>query len=88
MKQPTGPSILKMIKELDPATYYNHFYGREHAMVHDKRKVKLEDLMKHDYIPFGSGRPDREGIIGHDDILNLQIALNTATNITEFLKVV
>jgi hypothetical protein len=34
------------------------------------------------------GRPKRDTVIGDDDILNLQIALNTSNSVTDFLKVV
>jgi len=56
--------------------------------VHDKRKVRLEELMKKDYIPFMEGRPDRVTIIQNDDIYNLSIALNTTNSVDEFLKAV
>lgn len=39
-------------------------------------------------IDFLSGRPERNTVIGSDDITNLQIALNTATTIDEFCVVV
>lgn len=57
-------------------------------MVHDKRKVKLENMLKEDYIPLGTGRPIRNACINHDDFLNLQIALNTTGDVLEFIKVV
>jgi hypothetical protein len=35
-----------------------------------------------------SGRPNRDTAIGHDDIINLQIALNTTNDVSEFLVVI
>lgn len=52
--------------------------------VHDKRRVRLEDMDNH--IPFKEGRPKRDTVINGDDILNLQIALNTSNNFESFLK--
>jgi len=52
----------------------------------DKRSVKLEDLDKEDYIPFLEGRPSRNEAINEDDIMNLQIALNTSKNFKEFIR--
>jgi hypothetical protein len=58
----------------------------EDKHVIDKRSIKLEDVMKKDYIPFLGGRPERQTIIGKDDILNLAITLNTCATVDEFLK--
>lgn len=33
-----------------------------------------------------SDRPERNTVIGHDDILNLRIALNTSTSLEDFLR--
>jgi hypothetical protein len=52
----------------------------------DKRSVRLEELMKKDYIPFLGGRPNREKIIGPDDIMNLIITLNLESSAEEFEK--
>jgi hypothetical protein len=52
----------------------------------DKRSIKLEDVMKKDYIPFLGGRPERQTIVNKDDILNLDITLNTCSTVDEFLK--
>lgn len=87
-KQPLDPFIYAAIKDLDPAAYYNHFYSKEMKMIRDKRKVKLEEMLKEDYIPLGSGRPERDLCINHDDTLNLQIALNTTGDVLEFIKAV
>jgi hypothetical protein len=57
----------------------------ENRHVTDKRSIKLEDVLKKDYIPFLGGRPKRETIIGKDDIMNLAITLNTCASVEEFL---
>jgi hypothetical protein len=58
----------------------------EDRHVIDKRSIKLEDVMKKDYIPFLGGRPQRQTIIGKDDIMNLEITLNTCLTVDEFVK--
>ncbi len=58
----------------------------EKRHVIDKRKVKLEDLMKNGYIPYMAGRPKRERVISADDLTNLAIALNTSASIDDLLK--
>ena len=35
-----------------------------------------------------TGRPVRDTAIGHDDILNLKIALNTTNDVNDFLAVI
>lgn len=52
----------------------------------DKRSIKLEDVLKPDYIPFLAGRPPREKVIGADDIINLKINLNTCNTVEDLLK--
>lgn len=37
-------------------------------------------------IPFLGGRPQRETVIGADDIMNLRIACNTKNSLEEFLQ--
>jgi len=51
----------------------------------DKRLVKLENVLSKDYLPFLSGRPNREKEISNDDLLNLRIALNSNVTLEEFL---
>jgi hypothetical protein len=58
----------------------------ENKHVVDKRSIKLEDVMKKDYIPFLGGRPERQTIIGKDEIMNLEITLNTSPTVDEFLE--
>jgi len=52
----------------------------------DKRKIRLENILKEDYIPFLSGRPKRITVINKDDIMNLKINLNTIKTFNEFLE--
>jgi hypothetical protein len=58
----------------------------ENKNVLDKRAVKLEDVLRPDYIPFLGGRPKRETVIGKEDIINLEIALYTSASVQEFLE--
>lgn len=37
-------------------------------------------------IPYMGGRPGRETAIDHDDLLNLEITLNTCESVEELLK--
>jgi hypothetical protein len=57
----------------------------EKRHVIDKRNVKLEEMMKKDYIPFGAGRPKRNTVISRDDEANLAIAINTSKSFDDFL---
>lgn len=41
-----------------------------------------------DRIPPFTGRPDRDTVIGHEDIINLQIALGTARTVEELCEVI
>lgn len=54
----------------------------------DKRQVRLEEIMKKDYIPFLSGRPDRELVINQDDITNLKIVLYITTTVKDFINAI
>jgi len=58
----------------------------EKKKVVDKRSINLEHVMSPDYIPFLCGRPERERIIGKEDFMNLEIALNTCTTVEELLQ--
>jgi len=60
----------------------------EKKNVIDKRSIKLENVLKPDYIPFLSGRPNRDSVIGNDDLMNLEIAFNTTNSVDEFLKTI
>ncbi len=60
--------------------------NKERKNVVDRRSIKLEHVLKSDYIPFLAGRPDRENPIGKDDMVNLEIVLNTSKTIDEFLQ--
>lgn len=37
------------------------------------------------HIPFLAGRPQRDGVIDRDDLLNLQIAIYTCKSLEDFL---
>jgi hypothetical protein len=58
----------------------------EKKNVIDRRSIKLQDVMSKDYIPFLGGRPAREKVIGADDLLDLEIAINTSSTLDEFLS--
>lgn len=62
---------------------YEDFNGK---FISDRRRVKLEKIMDPNYIPLYSGRPNRDKIINSDDIANLKIALETTSNVPEFVK--
>jgi hypothetical protein len=53
----------------------------------DKRSIKLDDVLKPDYIPFMAGRPARDKVIGADDLINLKINLNTCNTVEDLLKI-
>lgn len=55
-------------------------------MINDKRRIKLENIIKKDYIPPYEGRPKRDIRINDEDVLNLKIVLNTSNDIKEFIK--
>ena len=59
----------------------------ERRKILDKRQVKLEDIMRSDYIPFLEGRPDRDTVIGKDDLSNLKITLNLYHTVDELITV-
>jgi hypothetical protein len=52
--------------------------------VHDKRFVKLENVMAANYIPFMEGRPQRDECICKNDLLDLKIMLNQLKSVEEF----
>lgn len=58
----------------------------ENNKVVDKRSVKLEDVNRSDYIPFLGGRPVREAIISHDEVVNLTIQLNTIKSVDDLIN--
>jgi hypothetical protein len=57
----------------------------ENSKVVDKRKIRLEELMKPGYIPFLGGRPKRDTVITGDDVANVAIALNTTASVKDFI---
>jgi hypothetical protein len=56
------------------------------SKVIDRRHIRLEEVMKPDYIPFMGGRPERSTVISADDTLNLVILLNTTTTAEAFIN--
>jgi hypothetical protein len=50
-----------------------------------QKKEYVQSSLKR-YIPFMEGRPRRETPIDRDDVVNLEIALNTCKTVSEFLK--
>jgi hypothetical protein len=58
----------------------------ENKKVIDKRQIRLEEVLRPDYIPFLGGRPERETIIMPDDIVNLKIILNTTDSVEELIN--
>jgi hypothetical protein len=58
----------------------------ENKNVIDKRQIRLEEVMRPDYIPFLGGRPERQTVIRPDDIVNLKIILNTTDSVEELIK--
>jgi hypothetical protein len=61
---------------------------KEKERIVDRRRFTLEDAMKGKFIPMYEGRPNRDTIIGKDDILNLEIALHTCTSVDTFMEAV
>lgn len=57
----------------------------ENKKIIDKRHIRLEEIMKPDYIPFLGGRPERLTVIRTDDIVDLKINLNTTDSVEEFI---
>ena len=51
----------------------------------DKRAVKLQNVLAKDFIPLFSGRPQRERVIGREDLMDLDILLHTSSTIEELL---
>jgi hypothetical protein len=54
----------------------------------DRRRFTLEEAMSGKFIPMYQGRPNREVVIGKDDIINLEIALHTCNTVESFLEAV
>jgi hypothetical protein len=50
--------------------------------IHDKRVEELAKIKKF-YIPMFSGRPKRDTLISHDDIVNLKIDLGLSTDVCD-----
>jgi hypothetical protein len=61
---------------------------RDKERIVDRRRFTLEEAMKGKFIPMYEGRPNREVVIGKDDIINLEIALHTCNTVESFLEAV
>jgi hypothetical protein len=74
--------------------FHKKIYEHLHKTITGMAPNELSDNLKKSNIadkvsiPFLGGRPDRELVINGDDILNLQIALETSKTIKEFCLVV
>jgi len=61
------------------------FWEKRHAdEALEAQALASKPWLRQGDIPFLGGRPDRETVISTDDILNLQIALNTAQDLEKF----
>ena len=58
----------------------------EKKRVVDKRSIRLEEVMKKDYIPFLGGRPEREKVISVDDVINVRIHLNSVQTVEDLIQ--
>ena len=56
---------------------------REGSMYNKNAKPDQQPFV--DVVPALNGRPERDLVIGADDIVNLQIAINTASSLEDFL---
>jgi hypothetical protein len=52
----------------------------ENKKTHLKKRISIEER-----IPFLEGRPERECVISHDDIIDLAILLNTTDSVEDFI---
>jgi hypothetical protein len=80
------PRAIAGIKIAIPITGNERRSNMNKPTVIDKRQVRLEEILRSDYIPFLGGRPQRELIISRDEIFNLTIILNTTSSTDEFLR--
>jgi len=58
--------------------------NRQEEQAKEAQALASKPWLRHPQIAWLAGRPDRETVISTDDILNLQIALNTAQDLEEF----
>ena len=61
---------------------------KDDGRIIDKRRITLDDALHGHFIPMYEGRPKREEVIGKDDVLNLEIVLNTCNTVESFLEAV
>ncbi|MGB7569612.1 MAG: hypothetical protein WBM07_17240 [Chitinivibrionales bacterium] len=57
----------------------------ENKKLQYRKKNTLEIFSRNEHIPFLSGRPQREETIGHDDLVDLEIILNTNNTVDELI---
>ena len=75
-----------------PENFFDAFSSdrkkKDKERITDRRRITLDDAMHGHFIPMYEGRPKREEVIGKDDVLNLEIALNTCNTVESFLEAV
>ena len=80
VRKPLSPGNEQIYKHLERAIGSM----KTHELNHELSESGLKMVR----IPFLGGRPERDTIIGSDDIMNLQIALETCKTFKEFFAVV
>jgi len=58
----------------------------EKRKIEEIRRLRLEQLLRKDFIPLFAGRPKREQVINQDDIVDVRIALGTTRSVQEFVN--
>ena len=54
--------------------------------LYDELQKILNKALSKNHIPLFEGRPKREQIINNDDLLNLEIIINTSKTLDEFIS--
>ena len=62
--------------------------AKKGKFISDRRSVKLEEISKPNYIPLFGGRPNRDKVIGNEDLIDLKISIETIKDVNEFLMTV
>ena len=52
----------------------------------EELNIMLANAFREKELSLFEGRPDRDTVIGEDDIVNLRILLNTASDMRDFLR--
>ena len=63
-------------------------FEKELEIICDVAEDKDLKMIEENHVPFLDGRPDRDTVINSDDILNLNIAVNTVSTFKEFFQLV